>query len=121
MEKKENSNLIQQEHGKITALEVAKFFLSLDTERKYFNKEKMIKVEGNSTPTTGNLRLNKLLQITQMLYATKHGQYLFPEKMLAFEYGGVVYEVYRRFHFLVDSQSNLLTKDLTTYLKTFLA
>ena len=60
----------------VPVLEIAEFFLSLDPERKYFIKDKMIKVEGNSVPTVGNLRLNKLLQITQMLYAAKEGKYL---------------------------------------------
>ena len=71
-----NSKNISQ----IPALEIAEFFLSLDPQREYFTKDKMIKVEGSSVPTIGNLRLNKLLQITQMLYAAKEGKYLFPEK-----------------------------------------
>ncbi|CAG8793309.1 21825_t:CDS:2, partial [Racocetra persica] len=49
--------------------------------REYFVKDKMIGVEGISMPMAGNLRLNKLLQITQMLYVAKEGKYLFPEKM----------------------------------------
>ena len=102
------------------ALEIAKYFLSLDPERKYFVVEKMIKVEGNSVPTVGNLRLNKLLQITQILYAAKEGEYLFPEKMWAFEHGGIIYEVYRQFHFLVNPQNHPPTKGLSSAVKIFL-
>ena len=104
----------------IPALEVAKFFLSLDPERKYFVNEKMAEREGEPTPIIGNFRLNKLLQITQMLYAAKEQKYLFPEEFLAFEYGGVIYEVYRQFHFLYNPQNHTPVKDLNPSLKTFL-
>ncbi|CAG8449647.1 7716_t:CDS:2 [Cetraspora pellucida] len=67
--------------NQVPALEIAKFFLSLDPKREYFVKDKMIGVEGISMPMAGNLRLNKLLQITQMLYVAKEGKYLFPEKI----------------------------------------
>ncbi|RHZ36707.1 type II toxin-antitoxin system antitoxin SocA domain-containing protein [endosymbiont GvMRE of Glomus versiforme] len=112
--------IIIQQKGKISALEIAKYLLSLDPKREYFTDEKMIKIEGNSVPISGNLRLNKLLQITQMLYAAKHGQYLFSEKMLAFEHGGIVYEVYRQFHFLVNPKNQVAIKSLTIYSKDFL-
>ncbi|CAG8447268.1 9412_t:CDS:2 [Racocetra fulgida] len=70
--------------NQVPALEIAKFFLSLDPKREYFVKDKMIRVEGISMPMAGNLRLNKLLQITQMLYVAKEGKYLFPEKIFFF-------------------------------------
>ncbi|MCE8159279.1 MAG: DUF4065 domain-containing protein [Candidatus Moeniiplasma glomeromycotorum] len=105
---------------RVSALEVTKFFLSLDPERKYFVKEKLIKKGDNSSPMIGNLRLNKLLQITQILYAAKEENWLFPEKFLAFEHGGVIYEIYRQFHFLVDSQNSTPIKNLTPALESFL-
>jgi len=104
----------------VPVLEIAEFFLSLDPERKYFIKDKMIKVEGNSVPTVGNLRLNKLLQITQMLYAAKEGKYLFPEKFWAFEHGGIIYDIYHKFHFLVIPHKSNSIKNLNPNLKTFL-
>jgi hypothetical protein len=73
-----NSN--RSVNHQVPAIEIAEYFLSLDPKREYFTKDKMIKVEGYSVPTIGNLRLNKLLQIAQMLYAAKEGKYLFPEK-----------------------------------------
>lgn len=66
--------MVEGKNTQVSALEVAKFFLSLDPERKYFVKDKMIKKGDNSSPMIGNLRLNKLLQITQMLYAAKEGE-----------------------------------------------
>ena len=104
----------------VPVLEIAEFFLSLDPERKYFIKDKMIKVEGNSVPTVGNLRLNKLLQITQMLYAAKEGKYLFSEKFWAFEHGGIIYDIYHQFHFLVVPHRSNLIKNLNPNLKTLL-
>ncbi|CAJ0761341.1 15543_t:CDS:1 [Entrophospora sp. SA101] len=104
----------------VSVLEISEFFLSLDPKREYFVKDKMIKVEGNSVPTVGNLRLNKLLQITQMLYAAKEGRYLFPEKFLAFEHGGIIYDIYHQFHFLVVPHRSTSTKNLNSNLKTFL-
>jgi len=104
----------------VPVLEIAEFFLSLDPERKYFIKDKMIKVEGNSVPTVGNLRLNKLLQITQMLYAAKEGKHLFPEKFWAFEHGGIIYDIYHKFHFLVIPHKSNSIKNLNPNLKTFL-
>jgi uncharacterized phage-associated protein len=113
MERKRNIN-------RVSVLEVAKFFLSLDPERKYFVNQKMAEVEGESAPIIGNLRLNKLLQITQILYAAKEREYLFTEKFLAFEHGGIIYEVYRQFHFLFNPQNHAPVKDLSPSLKTFL-
>ncbi|CAI2181523.1 16822_t:CDS:2 [Funneliformis geosporum] len=98
----------------------SKLWLVKNPKREYFTKDKMIKVEGNSVPTEGNLRLNKLLQITQMLYAAKEGKYLFPEKFWAFEHGGIIYDIYHQFHFLVTPHRYISFKDLTTNLKTFL-
>jgi len=86
----------------ISALEVAKFFLSLDTGREYFVSDKQtLKLNGISVPTLGNFRLNKLLHITQILHCAKYGEYLFSDPLMAFEHGGIVYDIYRRFHFLV--------------------
>ena len=110
-----------KQKNQVSALTVAKYLLSLDPKKKYFTNEKMVKVNGISVPTTGNLRLNKLLQIAQMLYAAKHGEYLFPEKFLAFEHGGIVYEVYQQFHFLVNSIKPEEVQDLDPELKDFLA
>jgi len=104
----------------VSAREIAEFFLTLDPKREYFAKDKMIKVEGNSVPTVGNLRLNKLLQITQMLYAAKYEQYLFSEKFLAFEHGGIIYDIYHSFHFLVDPYRQVVIKNLDSRLKLFL-
>ncbi|CAI2193296.1 15902_t:CDS:2 [Funneliformis geosporum] len=109
-----------ESNNKPSALVIAKFFLSLDLERKYFVKDKMKEVGGGSVPMAGNLRLNKLLQITQILYVAKEGDYLFNDRFLAFEHGGIIYEVYRQFHFLVDNHHATSVKGINSSLKNFL-
>ena len=103
----------------VTALQVAKHFLNLDSTRKYFVTGKMPKISGIAIPTIGNFRLNKLLHISQILYCAKKGEYLFSDPLMAFEHGGIVYEVYRQFHFLVK-QSNDKNSHLTLSVKNFL-
>ena len=122
LEKKEirnKKNISQKE--RVSALSVAKYFLSLDPERKYFVNQKMARGEEDSIPIIGNFRLNKLLQITQILYAAKEGKYLFSEEFLAFEHGGIIYKIYHDFHFLVDLQNHSIVGKLSSFLKIFLA
>lgn len=104
----------------LSASEVVGYFLSLDPQRKYFVHGKMPKVDGIAIPTIGNFRLNKLLHISHLLYAAKYGKWLFSDHLMAFEHGGVVYDVYRRFHFLVR-QPDHISKNLTASQKKFLS
>jgi uncharacterized phage-associated protein len=109
-----------ENNNKPSALVIAKFFLSLDLERECFVKDKMKEVGDFSAPMAGNFRLNKLLQIAQILYTAKEGDYLFDDGFLAFEHGGIIYEVYRQFHFLVDNHHHASIKGINSHLKIFL-
>ncbi|CAG8437845.1 8402_t:CDS:1 [Ambispora leptoticha] len=111
--------MVENKKQKVTALQVAKYFLSRDPKREYFVTGKMPKISGIAIPTIGNFRLNKLLHISQILYCAKKGEYLFDEPLMAFEHGGVVYEVYRQFHFLVKQYYNE-TNHLSLEIKNFL-
>jgi len=111
--------MVANKKQQLTAVQVAKYFLSLDSNHKYFVTGKMPKISGIAIPTIGNFRLNKLLHISQILYAAKEGEYLFSDKMWAFEHGGIIYEVYRQFHFLVK-QTNDETNHLNLSTKSFL-
>ena len=55
-----------------------------------------------------------------MLYASKYGKWLFSDAMMAFEHGGVVYDIYRRFHFLVKQPANA-SDNLTSSHRKFLS
>ena len=55
-----------------SAREIAEYLLSLDPNRKFFNKK------------NGNFRLNTMLHITQMLYCSKTGKPLFKDPLYAY-------------------------------------
>ena len=111
--------MIVNKKQEVTALQIAKYFLSCDPNRKYFVTGKMPKIGGIAIPTIGSFRLNKLLHISQILYCAKEGEYLFSDPLMAFEHGGIVYEVYRQFHFLVK-QPNDKNSRLSSSVKNFL-
>ena len=76
---------------KVSAIEVAKYLLSLDLNREYFTLNWMKPKEGwESVPREGSFRLNKMLHLCQILYCAKYKRPLFWEQMLAFEHGAVV-------------------------------
>lgn len=54
-----------------SALDVAQYLLSLDPQRKYFTKKQ------------GNMRLNTLLHILQILHYAKFQKMLFKEDLIA--------------------------------------
>jgi uncharacterized phage-associated protein len=82
----------------VSAIEVAKYLLSLDPERKYFKDKKMTsRVEETNPPTIGNFRLNKMLHICQMLHYAKYGEPLFSEYLRAYPRGAIVYIVFKNF------------------------
>ncbi|CAG8552025.1 15768_t:CDS:2, partial [Racocetra persica] len=76
-----SNQIPNQQISQISAMEAAKFLLSLDPNREYFIKKEMADIAGISIPMIGNFRLNKILHIAQMLYASKYGHYLFLEKI----------------------------------------
>lgn len=89
------------EFPKVSARIVSKYLLSLDPERKYFTDSHLLITDriSNRTSrlTTGNFRLNKMLQIIQALYYACYKQPLFNDEIVAFEHGGVVFNIYRSF------------------------
>ena len=108
----------------VSALEVAKYLLSLDPGREYFTLNWMKpKSNWESTPLEGSFRLNKMLHICQMLHCAKYKQPLFSERLLAFEHGGVV-EVVRTnfvelFNTLAEEKFNLSDDNKDFIQRTF--
>ncbi|MCE8163847.1 MAG: DUF4065 domain-containing protein [Candidatus Moeniiplasma glomeromycotorum] len=100
-----NAKVINQntknELPKVSAWIVSKYLLSLDPERRYFTNSHLFITDriSNRTSklTTGNFRLNKMLQIIQALYYACYKQPLFNDEIVAFEHGGVVFRIYRSF------------------------
>jgi uncharacterized phage-associated protein len=115
------NKLLQAEYS---AISVAKYLLSLDPKREYFNLDLMSRKEDwESAPIEESFRLNKLLHICQMLYCAKYKKPLFKEQMLSFEHGAVVEIVRTNFVQLYSALSrggiNLLTKDKSFIKKVF--
>ena len=79
----------------LRAIDVAKFFLALDIDRKLFTKN-LIEKNGK-TFYEGSARLNKYLHIAQNLYIAKTGDKLFSDDLFAFDNGAVVPEVRNKF------------------------
>src|SRR3954447_19459831 len=85
-------------NNQVSALEVAKYLLSFDPERKYFKEGKMTsRIDETNPPTLGNFRLNKMLHICQMLHYSKYGQPRLSEHLRAYPRGAIVYIVYKNF------------------------
>lgn len=74
------------------AVDIAKYFISLDTDGTVFSKDKLIERNG-STMYEGNLKLNKFLHLAQNLYIAKYGKLLFDNNMYAYKNGAIVKDV----------------------------
>ena len=62
------------------AIDVAKYYLSKDINRELFNNNIIVKNDRKSYE--GNVRLNKYLFLTQVVYIAKYGKELFAEELL---------------------------------------
>lgn len=84
------------EKAENSAIEVAKYLLSLDPARQYFTKN-VLKFEEEQL-TEGNFRLNKMLHMAQIFHCVKYQKPLFKELMTAFDHGAVVHKVFSNFY-----------------------
>ncbi len=107
----------------ISALMVSKYLLSLDPRRDYFSRNHSLIIDNKdgyrSKPTIGNFRLNKMLQIIQALYYSCHKEILFSDEITAFEHGGIVYNIYRKFLNL-HQEEDYVEPSLTKKQKNFI-
>jgi len=100
------------------ALKIAQYLMSLDPQRKYFTNRRMrVSKTSVSAPQVGNIRLNNLLYLLQILYYLKYKKVLFREPLLAFEQGIIVYSVYSSFtslYYDTTSTASINSIDLKT-------
>ena len=114
------------------ALRVAQYLMSLDSERKFFTNRRMrVSKTSVSAPQEGNIRLNNLLYLLQILYYLKYKKMLFAEPLLAFEQGIIVYPVYSSFTNLYydttktssintfDAKTKKFLRDWFTYFRSY--
>jgi len=96
----------------ISALEVAKYLLSLDPDREYFTTKKMTNKITFATAVQGNFRLNQMLYLLQIFYYLEHRRFLFKGNLYAWEHGVIVYNVYTRFWGLYNNVNDKEIKDI---------
>ena len=75
----------------ITAKEIAKYFLSKDSNKKLFNGN-LVEFNGRKA-YEGNIRLNKYLYFAQTVFLAKYGKLLFGDDFVAYDNGPVVKEI----------------------------
>lgn len=75
----------------ITAKEVAKYFLSKDSDKKIFNTN-LVEFH-NRKAYEGNIRLNKYLYFAQTVYLAKYGKLLFDDNFVAYDNGPIIKEI----------------------------
>lgn len=101
---------------RMTAKEVAKWFLSQDENRTVFTK-KLINKNGR-TFYEGNARLNKYLHLAQNIYIAKTGCKLFEDSLYAYDNGAVVPQVQENFSiYLNKKQCPDIPKDIAAFLR----
>lgn len=75
----------------IDAKTIAKYFLSKDPNRKLFNNNVVVK--NNRKSYEGNIRLNKYLFLSQVVYLAKYETKLISDNFVAYENGPVVQNI----------------------------
>lgn len=83
-----------------TAVQIAKYFLSKDQNRKLFNKT--LTHRNNRDFYEGNARLNKYLHLTQNIYIAKTGKKLFSDDLYAYDNGAVAPTVLENYSIMLD-------------------
>jgi len=68
---------------KYDALSIAKYLLSLDEEREYFDNKKIENKITLAVAIRGNFRLNQMLYLLQMFYYLEHKELLFEDNLYA--------------------------------------
>lgn len=86
----------------LNAKDVARFFISLDEDRRYFNKE-LIRVNGHSS-YEGNIRLNKLVHLAHNIYGAMKESLLVNAEFYAYANGAVVLEIQREYRHLLEEE-----------------
>lgn len=88
---------IEQKKSHYEALSIAKYLLSLDPEREYFNNKRTKNKITSRAITLGNFRLNQILYLLQVFYYLENKEKLFEDNLYAWENGVIVYSVHTHF------------------------
>ena len=86
----------------VTAIDAARFLISLDNEGKYFNKN--LVRHNNADFYEGNARLNKILHLAQNMYIGKTGEKLISDDFYAYANGSVLLDVQENYSMLLGTK-----------------
>ncbi|RIA93357.1 hypothetical protein C1645_819553 [Glomus cerebriforme] len=115
-------NNLNLKPAKYDASSIAKYLLSLDPNREYFENKRAKNEITSATITTGNFRLNQMLYLIQILYYLKYERLLFNDKFYAWENGMVIYSVYTHFSSLYYNVNGKNIKNIEDgRIKTFIS
>lgn len=93
------------------ARDIAKFFFKLDKHEELFPKDRMITLNGK-TMYEGNIRVNKLLHLSQNIYIAKYGKKLFYNDLYAYVNGGIVRDVQINYQVLKNMDITSFSEDI---------
>lgn len=103
----------------LKAIDVACFFLSMDTDKTVFTKN-LVEKNGRKF-WDGNAKLNKFLHLAQNIYIAKTGQALIMDDFYAYDNGAVVPSVQENYSSLLKNYDKFNTSGITEDKKEFLA
>ena len=93
----------------LSAKVIAEYFLSKDKNNKIFNNK--VVIYNNRKSYEGNIRLNKYLFFSQIVYMAKYGKKLIKDDFCAYDNGPVVEEIMNNFKTLKKDNSSLNIDD----------
>lgn len=96
------------------AINVAKYFLSKDSDRVLFNNN-VVELNGRKF-YEGNARLNKYLFLSQVVYLAKNDLCLFDDVFLAFDNGPIIEEIMQSYPRIDAKIDEDISEDISSYL-----
>lgn len=97
------------------AIDIAKYYLAKDAKRKLFNDNIIVKNDVKSYE--GNIRINKYLFLTQVVYLAKYGKKLFDDDFVAYVNGPVIKDIVADYQHLSKLSENVnLSSDVCSFL-----
>lgn len=97
----------------LTAKDVAEYFLSKDPNKKIFNKNIMI--YNGIRFYEGNVKLNKYLFLSQVVYLAKYGKKLFEDDFIAYDNGPVIEKI-RNLYVRLKGRNNYINLQTKIFL-----
>ena len=99
----------------LDATRVAKYFISKDKDRTLFNKN--VVIYNNRRCYEGNVRLNKYLFLSQVVFLARYEKKLFEDNFVAYDNGPVVEEIMSSYGRLISKNENIdLSDDIQYFL-----